>query len=197
MWQKLAGMINVRTVRFSQQLNTATFHEPEGYTETHETPLLPFKRTADRFWNTSDCLDVNVLGYCYQELNLTDERLRAIINHKYGWLAPNSIDREPAQRSQTGFPIDFGRNNSLAPCLSRTVLIENGSVFPSVIIDEGVGIRAVRSVDPEILGVEKNQRRKIDVAVVNLSVSIDAEPLMNMMNPNSTRQWDALVRFEK
>ena len=100
---------------------------------------MPFLRTnvPKRFWTFRDCRDTTVMGYTYEELSLDIAALTSDINTKYMWMANDqNMHRRPPRRELTGFPVDFGKNRSLAPCLPKTVFVDRGDMFPQQYIRE-------------------------------------------------------------
>ena len=165
---------------------------------------MPFKRQTlpnTLFWTSADCRDTTSLGYTYAESTMDLPTLQASLNNKYGWYnapPPPPAQPRPATRLVTGYPVDFGPRHSLAPCLPETVFIDQGSKWPSPYIRDANLVRAARSVDPDVSGVASDRRRTVDAPGADSEELIPASlSLMAVVNTNSVRQWDLLIRYEK
>ena len=109
---------------FSLYLLEPNQYEPLGLQETPTTPLFPFRRLANKFWDSNACRDTTSLGYKYEDYLVADgdtaAQIRVKIDQFYGWLFQRGSLNIP-DRDVTGYP----RNTSLAECLSPTVFIDH------------------------------------------------------------------------
>ena len=202
MWQKLNPDQNA----FAQNLTEPTFTDPRGYEQTQDTPLLPFFRTNQpkaspvHFWTSADCWDTNVMGYTYEDSDLSVPALTTLINNRYQWLAnppPPPARPRPQPRALTNFPVDFGEYHANARCLPNRVFLDGRDMWPSPYIHEGALIRAVRSIEPEMSGVDSSERRTIDAVGADSDGLVPTTAFAAVINTNSIRLWDLLVQFEK
>ena len=204
MWLRLNPTVKPGPREFSQNLAQATFTEPEGFNQTQTTPLLPFYRVKVKFqpylfWKTADCWDTDNMGYYYIESSMLQPDLRKFINNRYLWLIAgvDPAARKPPSSELTGFPVDFGPKHVNAPCLPRTVFLDGKSTWPSPYLQEFQEIRAVRSVKPEVSGVEQSQQRTVDAIGADSEDLVPRASFAAVINTNSIRQWDVLVQFQK
>ena len=185
---------------FSQDLNISSYTEPTGYTQSETSPLMPFLRAAKpnkRFWTSVDCRDTTVLGYTYAEQGLSVANLTANISTKYLWVTHAGHLRRPEPRIQTSHPVDFGENNEYAPCLPPRVFIDGGTGFPKPYIRDTFVVPALRSINPDLSGVSPESRRTVDAPGADTNDLVEATSFAAMINTNSIREWDVLVRYEK
>ncbi|MCJ1404979.1 hypothetical protein MMC11_008205 [Xylographa trunciseda] len=108
----------------------ANFVEPCGIQETPATPLFPFRRSPDSFWDSNACRNPESLGYNYEDDYLmsptdTKEEIKGKITSFYGWLFPGGNKVHP-KRHRTGYPRDLTR----AECLPRRVFIDHKEPAP-------------------------------------------------------------------
>jgi tyrosinase len=83
------------------------------------TPLLPFRRTADAFWTMNDCRDTTVLGYAYPETQRwqydSTEALasaaQGVISNLYGGRIKDLLAAQQAGLGDTTQPL-LSRNNT-------------------------------------------------------------------------------------
>ena len=203
--------------KFKLNLFEGNYTEPEGYTQTQDSPLLPFLKSPDHFWTTADCRDTYAMGYYYREQNLTREELLIDINQKYFWCTvPES---GPPARSLTGFPVDFGPRplpQSNAPCLGATTLIDSENIdntrgtFPRPAFRELPGPRpfhVTRSMNSETSGVEPRSRRSVVLSGEDASSTDSRRELRSTaaavtsatakIELTSIREWYLTAAYEK
>ena len=195
---------------FSQNNKYPTFTEPEGYTQTPESPLMPFLRVADpkSFWTSNGCQDWRVFGYDYEECRRDIPNLTLFVNNRYQWLMPpHAATWRPPARHITGFPRDLSPAH--CQCIPAGAFIDGGTAVwtpdfrdvPPPLAPPPPPRTLVRSVvakstiTPEVLGV--------DTAAPVVSVSAEAiddnapVSLPPLMSTDPVRQWDVMVQYEK
>ena len=114
---------------FSSFLLEPNFAEPLAMRETPTTPLFPFRRLENKFWDSNACRRPESLGYKYQDYLTGDTdtpaQIQAKIDTFYGWLFPGRSLDIP-DRVYTGYP----RNLRLAECLAPNVFIDHVDPAP-------------------------------------------------------------------
>ncbi|MCJ1382861.1 hypothetical protein MMC17_005974 [Xylographa soralifera] len=119
-WQRM----NPDAWDFSAFLFEPNFVEPYGLRQTPTTPLFPFRRLGNKFWDSNACRDPESLGYKYHDYLIADgdtaDQIKPKIRRFYGWLFQMG-DRTVPDQAITGYP----RNTTLAECLTSTVFIDS------------------------------------------------------------------------